>query len=719
MVKTKGTILFVEDDSVDRMAFTRHARENDFPYAYELAGSVSEASGKLASGSFDAVILDYSLGDGTAFDLFESIKNASIIMVTGKGDVEIAIQAMKKGAFDYLEKDPNGNYLKIMAMTVENAISRRKEEEELNRYRQQLEDLVKERTIKLKKAVVRYQSSEVRLKQAYQMQMAINGILKGALEDISLEQYLGRTLDIILSLPDYSLLGSGSIFLVDENEPDKLAMKVSRGLNSQQKEVCKKVPIGVCVCGRAAKQRAFISLDSDHELHEIKLKGVESHTHYAIPILSGEKLIGVISLCAEKSGRDGAKTDKSFLTIARTLAGIIELYRAEEEKKTLHDQLVEAQKIDSVGRLAGGIAHDFNNLLSAINGYAQLGSLNSEGFSDFQEYFNNISTAGERAADLTRQLLAFSRKQMIKPEIVNFNNMIDNSLKILSRIIGEDIAIHIEKMEPVWSIKADATHMNQVIMNLAVNARDAMPEGGQLSIETRNVIMDEKATRLRVGLNPGQYVMLKISDTGCGMAPDVQEHVFEPFFTTKEVGKGTGLGLSTVHGIVKQHRGDIDLFSIPGKGTTFKLYFPSIGEKSTAAKKEKKNDLPCGSETILLVEDETVVRNFAMDFLDRIGYRVLVARDGLQAMDLVDENKETINLLLTDVVMPKMSGVELAQKVLAQYPDIKVVFMSGYTEDTHTIQKLLEDRANLITKPLMPKALAETLREVLDDRASP
>jgi signal transduction histidine kinase len=379
-------------------------------------------------------------------------------------------------------------------------------------------------------------------------------------------------------------------------------------------------------------------------------------------------------------------------------------------------QLLQAQKLEAVGRLAGGISHDFNNLLTVILGYSDIMKRNLQEGHPLRRNVEEIVRASERAASLTRQLLAFSRKQVMQPKVFDLNTVVTDLEKMLRRMIGEDIELRVSLQSELGTIKADPVQLEQVIMNLAVNARDAMPKGGKLSIETSNLYLDETYAREHVSISPGDYVMLAISDTGCGMGEETRLHIFEPFFTTKEQGKGTGLGLSMVYGIVKQSGGNIWVYSEEERGTTFKIYFPRM--RATAEDYRRSSpalDVPHGSETILLVEDADLVRNLARQVLETAGYRVLEAASAEAAIDLCERiNGDRIDLLLTDVVMPGMSGNEMSRILLSKHPEMPVLYMSGYTDDAIVQHGVLEAGINFLQKPFTPGALALKVRQVLD-----
>jgi two-component system, cell cycle sensor histidine kinase and response regulator CckA len=388
------------------------------------------------------------------------------------------------------------------------------------------------------------------------------------------------------------------------------------------------------------------------------------------------------------------------------------------ERKQLEEQLRQSQKMEAVGQLAGGIAHDFNNLLTVINGYSDLTLKRLPAEDPLRLNLEEIRKAGERAASLTRQLLAFSRKQVLQPKVLDLNVVVRETEKLLRRLIGEDIELRAALEPRLGSVKADPGQIEQVLMNLAVNARDAMPRGGKLTIGTENAYLDEGYVAHHIAVAPGRYVMLSVSDTGTGMDEQTQARIFEPFFTTKEAGKGTGLGLSTVYGIVKQSGGHLWVYSEVGRGTTFKVYLPRVDE---GAREYGQAPGPVeglqGTETILLAEDDELVRNMTRIILSDYGYRVLAASNGEAAISICERAEGPIHLLLTDVVMPGMSGRELADRIALLRPGVKVLFMSGYTEDAIVHHGVLDEGVNFLQKPFTPDDLARRVKEVLGSGA--
>ncbi len=386
------------------------------------------------------------------------------------------------------------------------------------------------------------------------------------------------------------------------------------------------------------------------------------------------------------------------------------------ERRTLEQQLRQAQKMEAIGRLAGGIAHDFNNLLMVISGYSEFLMERIGPDQEMQGHAREIANAAARATSLTRQLLAFSRKQMLDPKIVDLNSVVSENVKMLTRLIGEDIDLVMISGQEIGAVKADPGQIEQVIMNLAVNARDAMPKGGKLTIETANVTLDANYARFHAPVKPGDYVMLAISDTGMGMDAETQAHIFEPFYTTKGL-KGTGLGLSTVYGIVKQSEGYIWLFSETGKGTSFKIYLPrfsATGEALATQPALAQEQTSKGHETILLVEDEENLRRLARQSLENQGYNVIDAPDGGSAIKISQAHPGPIHLLLTDVIMPGMNGRELANKLSPMRPEMRILYMSGYTENYIGHNGTLDEGITLLQKPFTLSALRSKVREMLD-----
>ena len=434
-------------------------------------------------------------------------------------------------------------------------------------------------------------------------------------------------------------------------------------------------------------------------------------TTYELEIIAKDGRRITVEVNSRLLERDGVPV--AVLGIARD---ITERKRAEERLWQIEEQLRQSQKLESIGLLAGGIAHDFNNMLTAINGYSELILRQLKEGDPLRRKVEEIRKAGERAGALTYQLLAFSRKQILQLKTLDINDIVSDVANMLQRLIGENIDLRTVLNDGLGQVETDPGQITQVLMNLAVNARDAMPSGGKLTIETGNVYLDEAYANQRVAVKPGPYVMLAVSDTGLGMDADTQQRIFEPFFTTKEVGKGTGMGLATVYGIVKQLGGNIWVYSEVGHGTAFKIYLPRVDKEAESIDGQAhETDLPVGTETILLVEDEDLVRNLTRQVLDMCGYRVLEASNGADAIKLYEETEYDIDLLITDVVMPIIGGQELAKHLTGLNPSLRVLYFSGYTDSAIVHHGVLNEGTNFIQKPFTPEAFAMKVREVLDD----
>jgi PAS domain S-box-containing protein len=387
------------------------------------------------------------------------------------------------------------------------------------------------------------------------------------------------------------------------------------------------------------------------------------------------------------------------------------------QRRVLEDQFRQAQKMEGLGRLAGGVAHDFNNLLTVIMCHGEFIRRKLDPGSSVLADVQEVLNASSRAAGLTRQLLAFSRRQMLEPTVVSLNTIIADMDRMLRRLIGEDVDLVTATAADLGLTRVDRGQLEQILMNLAVNARDAMPSGGRLTIETSNVDLAEEYMKSRLNLSTGHYVMLAVSDTGSGMTPEVKARAFEPFYTTKEVGKGTGLGLSTVHGIVTQSGGDIELFSEPGRGTTFKIYLPRLAGAPGASSGAVAPQPSSGHETLLLVEDESVIRSAMRHSLEHLGYQVLEAADGRDALALCERPDQPVDVLVTDVVMPHMNGPELVERARRVRPNLRVLYMSGYADRALIHQGMRDPDTSFLQKPFAPETLGRKIREVLDRAA--
>jgi PAS domain S-box-containing protein len=500
------------------------------------------------------------------------------------------------------------------------------------------------------------------------------------------------------------------------NEQDQvLELQASAGMYTHIDGPHRRVPVGKFKIGLIAQEKkAHLTNDvqNDSRVSDktwAKREGMISFAGY--PLMLDDRLVGVLAMFARRPLTDF--TIKALGTIADSIALGINRKITENAKANLEAQLRQAQKMEAIGQLAGGIAHDFNNLLTVINGRSQLLMNRFKPGEKTRTDLELIYKTGERAAGLTRQLLAFSRQQILQSVVLDLNIVAGNLDNMLRRLIREDIELETVLDPALKRVKADPSQIEQIILNLVVNARDAMPDGGKLTIETSNVELSEEYCRIHGDAKPGQYVMLAVSDTGCGMGATVRARIFEPFFTTKPQGKGTGLGLAMVFGVVKQSNGQIEVYSEVGKGTTFKIYLPQTQEPIPSAAASQLA-VPVGHEVILVVEDEEGVRSLVQDLLEMNGYTVLTANNGNEALQVFEKHKDAIHLLITDVVMPEMGGPELVARIKVQHPETKSLFTSGYTDHAIVRNGELEAGVAFIQKPFTPANLARKVREVLD-----
>jgi len=442
----------------------------------------------------------------------------------------------------------------------------------------------------------------------------------------------------------------------------------------------------------------------------------DAHSHHRDDFFSRPQArpMGIgMDLAARR--RDGSQfpveVSLSFVTVEEGVFGIAFVSDIGLRKR-LEEQLTHAQKMEAVGRLAGGVAHDFNNMLTVICGYNRMILDELPALDPLRSYADEIQQAADRAAALTNQMLAFSRRQMMQPRIVNVNAVVGQTEKMLRRLIGEDIELILNLHPETGNIKADPNHIEQAIVNLAVNSRDAMPAGGRIIVETGNTHLDENYARTHLGMTPGDFVMIAVTDTGHGMDAATRNRIFEPFFTTKERGKGTGLGLATVYGMVKQTGGDIWVYSEPGRGTTFKLYFPKVSEPVSQSPMIEAATQR-GTETVLVVEDEKSVRDLTVKLLTQLGYLVLSAASGQEAVKISQDYSGEIAVLVTDVVMPNMSGRQVADTLLRQRTKLRVLYLSGYTENTVVDHGVVEPGVYFLSKPFSREVLGQKIRDIL------
>ena len=535
-----------------------------------------------------------------------------------------------------------------------------------------------------------------------------------------IDSLLGRIADACGRLVSTDWVG---FRLVDGDE-----LVVAGTLDGTRMPVKPRIKIGESLAGRVASTGRALMLRNPADHPDLDLEHAASMRRLGyrglltVPAKIGDRVVGVLSFLTTREEGFSAE-DMAIATAFASHAAIalensrllLESRRAYDELAETQGQLEQAQKMDAVGRLAGGVAHDFNNLLTVILGRTDILLHPLKPEDPMRRGIELIQRTAGRAADLTRQLLAFSRKQVLEPVVLDLGAVTTDMKDMLGRLIGEDIALLTTPTPGLGRVKADRGQIEQVIMNLAVNARDAMPQGGRLIVETTNIDLDDEYVRRHVGARPGPHVMLAVSDTGSGIPHEIQSQIFEPFFTTKEQGKGTGLGLATVYGIVKQSGGYIEVDSEPGQGTTFRVYLPRLdAEPAPVDRSARPAAAAGGTETILLVEDEEGVRELARDILRASGYTVIEARNGPEALLLCERHQGQLDMLLTDVVMPRMSGRELAERLAPLRPDLSVLYMSGYTDDAVIRHGVLGAGTAFLQKPFTPAALVLRVRETLD-----
>ena len=712
--------------------------------------------------TWDVILADYSLPQFTAFQALQLLQKRELdipfIIVTDSVGEEVAVECMRQGAADYLLKDR----LARLRPAIEQALERKRLRAER---RQAIEALVKS---EWEKAAILDAMSE--LVAYHDMEMRILWANRAAGESVGLppEQLVGRYCYEIWGEGDRPCPGCPVEKALLTGQPQSTEITHADGrtwlirgypIKDAEGKIGGLVEVTLEITERKRAEQVLWQTKLVVEHSPVVLFRSRAEEGWPIDFVSEnvrqfgysaeELLSGAVPYASLvhpddlprmaqeirdfiARGEDAFRQEYRFLTKDgqvrwvddRTMAvrgpdGRITHYQGIildiTERKRLEEQFLQAQKMESVGRLAGGIAHDFNNLLTVINVYSDLALRDLRPEDPLRRDMEEIHKAGERAAQLTRQLLAFSRRQVLEMRPLNLNAVLQGLAKMLARILGEDVVLDMKLAPNLWPTYADAGQIEQVVINLAVNARDAMPDGGRLIVETQNTTLDQAYVRQHADVAPGDYIVLSVSDTGLGMTEEVKAHLFEPFFTTKEVGKGTGLGLATVYGIVKQHQGHIWVYSEPGRGSTFKIYLPRAKEEpATVAHAEEAVPLPRGTETVLVVEDDRAVRGVAVRTLKELGYQVLEATNGLEALRVAANYGRTIHLLLTDVVMPGMDGKKLAEHLSASHSGLKVLFVSGYTDEAISQRGVLEKGVAFLQKPFTPAGLACKVREVLE-----
>jgi len=633
--------------------------------------------------------------------LQESDLDIPFIIITGTISEETAVESIRRGASDYLLKDR----LSRLGQAVEQAIERKRTRVEQRRAEEALwrRDRIMEAVGFAAERFLATPDWEQTISEVLERL----GIATQASRVYLFENLMSEE-GVLLTSQRYEWVTNG--IKPQINNPRLQRFPINEGGYARWAEaLSQRQAIQGLVKEFPASERGFLE---EQDICSILL----------LPIFIGQEWWGMVGFdeCLTERQWYAAEVDAAKVAVG-TLGAAIQRKRTEEALQKSEELLQQSQKMEAIGTLAGGVAHDFNNLLTVIIGNTQLALRNLQPDDPIQHRLVEIEKAGNRATALTRQLLAFSRRQRLERRNLNLNDIISEIMKMLQRIIGEDVEIRIKPTPDLATVFADPGQIEQVIMNLAVNARDAMPQGGKLTIETSNAELDEAYRRKYPYVLPGKYVEISVSDNGVGMSDEIQARIFEPFFTTKEIGRGTGLGLAMVYGIVKQHEGHIHLYSEIGHGSTFKIYLPVVEQAVEEETKAKQSPLLGGTETILVAEDEKQLRDLAQHILEGLGYHVLLAKDGEEAVELYAAKREDIDMVILDVVMPRIGGPDAYEQMQKLGSDIPLIFMTGYSAETVQSRfvkqnKFVEDLdAAVIQKPYSVEGLGRKVREVLDN----
>lgn len=749
-----GTVLIIDDTPSSLEVASDCLAESGFDILVAQDG----ASGLEIAQEMepDLILLDVMMPGMDGFETCRRLKAAPgtaaipIIFMTALADTDHKIKGFSAGAVDYITKPVQVEELlarvetHLMLRQVQQRLEdrnvelqtqikeRRAAEERLQEAHDELEQRVITRTAELRQANTQLKAeiderklAEDEIKRRNLELALLNRVIAASATETKTEAILEtacRELSLAFNLP------RSAAFLLDAERSH--AKVVAEFLESPKDKGAQKpsiLNVAIPTAGNPLAQFLVENgqtlvmndcindprLDSVREIIQLR----QAKSLMLIPLVSKEQVMGCISLASVEPCQFSDEQVRLARSVADQVSGVLARIRLDEERRQLEEQYNQAQKMEAIGKLTGGVAHDFNNILTVIIGVTDLMTIQQGPGSPLQARLKQIQDATLRAADLVRQLLAFSRQQVLQPQIMNLNDVIANFEKMLRRVIGEDIAFRTHFDHQLGRIKADPGQIEQVLMNLVINARDAMPMGGSLTIETTNFLIDDNYARRHVGVTPGPYVRLIVSDNGTGMDADTQIRIFEPFFTTKAKGEGTGLGLSTVHGIINQSDGHIWVYSEPGHGTSFKIYLPIVEESPElrAQSQPSEMDAPTGSETVLVVEDDDIVRELVIETLTMFGYNVMEADCGARAQQICAEYVGPIHLLLTDVIMPGgQSGAQLAEVLTSNNPQMAVLYMSGYTDDTIAHHGILEPGIAFIQKPFVPVDLAVKVRETID-----
>jgi signal transduction histidine kinase/DNA-binding response OmpR family regulator len=690
------TILLVEDEAAHAAAIERALKAANPQMKVKVAGTLREYRQLTSALPTQMAIVDLNLPDGRAFEILTAPPETGpfpVLIMTSYGSEQLAVEAMKSGALDYIVKSPET--FAEMPRIVDRV---------LREWR-----LLEER-----------KQARARIEHLNRVLRAIRDVSQLILRETSAERLIQGACDLMVSHRSY---GSALIVLIDEAGRAGSYAKAGMAKTFQplDDDLSRGRLPACCVKARAQPGVHHVA-DRSRECADCSIvEECAASDSLCIVLRHMDKSYGCMAVAVDHHVAEDPEEQALFAQMAGDLAYALHnlaaqqaIQAADEARSNLEAQLFQAQKMEAVGRLAGGVAHDFNNLLSVILGYAEIVVEDLSGDHPHRDSLKEIYNAAVRAKNVTRQLLAFSRKQVLEMEMIDINTLVSGFEKLLRRIIGEDIDLVLSLAPAAGYVKADMSQLEQVIMNLAINARDAMPEGGTLTIETAVVDLDEVYTFNRPDVSPGTYAMIAVSDTGIGMDRDTLSRLFEPFFTTKDKDRGTGLGLATTYGIVKQHGGSIWVYSEPGQGSVFRIYLPlSAMEAEVPASKRERLQTLGGTATILVVEDDLAVRKLTCNILAGKGYRVIAAESAQDAVTLAEKYRDPIHLLVTDVIMPGLKGPEVLRRIAQFHPAARVLYMSGYTADMITRQGVLNEGLQFIQKPFTISALLEKVAHVL------
>jgi signal transduction histidine kinase/DNA-binding response OmpR family regulator len=742
------TILIIDDDPTNLAVIVDYLEGRGYQILVARDGESGWARAKYASP--DLILLDVMMPGIDGFETCRRLKadeqtqHIPVIFMTALAGTSDMVAGFEAGGVDYVAKPIKmaevlarvkthlslsvmQKQLEVQNVQLQKEITERKQtESKLNEYHEHLEDVVSERTReitqtnrRLKEEIAERQRAEQETRRRNRELTLLNRVIAAsvaATDEATLLALACREVALAYGVPQ------STAFLINHEKTEFYVAAqylTNRGPSTKPQHpipldsypaTFELINSNTPVVAKNVRQDPRF-LRSEAYIQQTGLVSV-----LTVPVINEGKVSGFLSLETTKARQFSDEEIDLLQSVANQVAGVLARLRLDKDHRKLEEHYYQAQKMEAIGQLTGGVAHDFNNILTIILGNCDFILDDLDADNPWRYSLDQIHKAATGAASLTRQLLAFSRQQVLQPEVLSINSVVANVEKMLKRLIGEDIDLETVLDPELGRVKADPGQLEQVIMNLAVNARDAMPQGGKLTIETANVQLDESYTRQHIGLTTGPYTLLAISDTGIGLDPNTVAHIFEPFFTTKKKGKGTGLGLATVHGIVKQSEGHIWVYSEPGRGTTFKIYLPQVELPETRIERAPAQAKPTrGTETILLVEDDQMVRELGTRILHNYGYTVLKAGDGAEARRLCEEHNGPIDLLLTDVVMPGgVAGPQLAAQLEALIPKIKVLFMSGYTDNAIVRNKILDRGIAFLPKPFMPDDLLRHVRLVLD-----